>query len=128
MRGWGFEDISFRRACDVLIGRTTYLHLGVAYSMWHSAPGNGDKGRVWENDSGQLNLELNNQYRDAEQLPMGAMRALCDEHPLGKEAAPMTPRYMRVDQSRTENGHYVDNRGVPEEGELVAREPIWNQP
>jgi glycosyltransferase involved in cell wall biosynthesis len=112
-RGWGFEDISFRRACDVLIGRTTYLHLGVAYSMWHEAP-SGEKGRVWENDGGQLSIELNNQYRDAEQLPMGAMRALCDEHPLGKEAAPMTPRYMRVDQTRSEDGDFV------------VREPMWD--
>jgi hypothetical protein len=128
LRGWGFDDISMRRACDVLLGETTYLHYGIAYSLWHPAPGNGDRGRIWgPNDIGMMNVELNSQYMDAAAQPEGAMRELCDEHPLGQKARPIVPRYMRVHQDRRETGEWVEQITVgPEDpGEFVARENMY---
>lgn len=116
-RGWGYEDIAFRRACDVLIGRTTYLHLGAAYSLWHPAPTMEDTGRVWEFDPGKLNEELNAQYVEAEQQPMAAMRALVDEHPIGREAKPVTPRAQKYAPPPKSD-----------EGRFVIREEIWTKP
>lgn len=78
-RGWGYEDVCFRRACDVLLGKTVYA-AGDAFALWHPRPKN--PGRVWgDSDTGQLNSELNGRYVRAERKP-GAMRALVNEDPL----------------------------------------------
>ena len=78
-RGWGYEDVSFRRACDALLGRSIYT-AGEGYTLWH--PRTMGVGRTWgESDPGKLNSELNGRYVKAERKP-GVMRALVDEDPL----------------------------------------------
>lgn len=78
-RGWGYEDVCFRRACDVILGPTVYS-AGEGYALYHPRPKN--PGRVWgDSDTGQLNTAINGRYVKAERKP-GAMRLLVDEDPL----------------------------------------------
>lgn len=100
-RGYGYEDIAFRRSCDALLGKSFYQHMGVAYSLWHPRPVAENWGRIWEGDEGRRNGELDNQYREAERKPH-LMRKLIEQHPLGQEPMPIQPRVKQVNGIRKE--------------------------
>jgi len=90
LRGWGHEDISFRRCCDVIIGKTMYLQLGRAYTLWHPRPVAPKRGRIWGPlDEGRMNGVLNNSYSHAEKSHRREMEALVAQHPLGGAPAEM---------------------------------------
>lgn len=79
-RGYGFEDVAFRRACDALLPSTIYQR-GQVISLSHARPRN-MRARTWgEDDNGRMNTELGGRYAKAERS-RAAMRDLCNEHPL----------------------------------------------
>lgn len=87
-RGWGFEDVAFARACETLLGPIVYLHNEVI-SLYHPRPGIDGK-RVWEDDPGETNIDLAKAYASATRNP-GAMRDLCNQHPLHGEVRQLVP-------------------------------------
>lgn len=82
-RGYRFEDVSFRRACDYTLGRGRYLYDSV-YCLWHPRDTRETvrgTARVWgEQDSGDLNRWLNTEYIRARSTP--SMRTLIQQHEL----------------------------------------------
>jgi hypothetical protein len=81
-RGYRFEDISFRRACDTLLGKGLYRYDDV-FCLWHDRPAQQYHRRwrrVWgDRDTGELNEELQARYLKAERRPL-LMRRICEEH------------------------------------------------
>jgi hypothetical protein len=107
MRGWGYEDVCFRRACSALLGRPFYM-TGEVISFSHPRPrvhGN----RVWDGDAGRLNAAYSRQYvqcgRDAEK-----MLAVVRTHSLNGESIP-----YKKPASRRERGpiEVIVNRPTP---------------
>ncbi len=82
-RGYRFEDVSFRRSCDYILGRGRYLY-DDCYSLFHERPRRETirgSAVVWgSEDGGDDNRWLNTKYIKARSP--SAMRALVDEHDL----------------------------------------------
>jgi hypothetical protein len=110
-RGWGFEDIAFRRACDTLLPFRTRYWNGEVISLYHPRPEKPQRGRVWANDEGLRGKELGKLYAQCEQFPLD-MWNLVVQHPLWEGAGPiMVPPQarMRADEPPAE----------------VIREQVW---
>lgn len=110
-RGWGYEDVSFVRCCDTLLGRKTIID-GRAYALWHPRPTLPGKGRVWKNDAGQANKDLQARYVRAFGR-RAAMDALVAEHPLDGVS---TARVAVMERSVTEPTRIVleTPRSIPQ--------------
>jgi hypothetical protein len=79
--GWGGEDGSFLRSVDTLWQQHEVAPGSIAH-LWHMTHGKDWRDRKWVGQTRpNANARLSNRYTQATSTP-GAMRALCDEHPL----------------------------------------------
>jgi pyruvyltransferase len=79
--GWGGEDGSFLRALDT-VWKQHEVVSGDAVHLWHATRGNDWRDRKWAGQTRpNANSRLSHRYTQAASDP-GAMRGLCDEHPL----------------------------------------------
>lgn len=79
--GWGGEDGSFLRSVDTLYQQHEVMP-GEVVHLWHGGIGNTWQTRQWKNQKHSgANSRLSHRYTRA-QSEVGAMRELCDEHPL----------------------------------------------
>ena len=81
--GWGGEDGSFLRSMDTL-WQQHEVAPGDVVHLWHATKGKDWRDRAWVGQTRpNANARLSNRYTQATS-DVGAMRALCDEHPLGE--------------------------------------------
>ena len=97
-RGYGHEDVAFRRACDVLLRTTLYMG-GTVFSLYHPRPKTNGK-RTWENDVGNMNAVLADRYAKAARHRK-RLRDLCNEHPLPGQTPPIERLFPHSVPTRT---------------------------